>query len=744
MSNGPLAGIKVVEVAGSLAVNIAGGLLSDLGASVLIIEPEAGSLVRGRPGFHVWSRGKESVVAADPGAEAARLAPGADVVLVDEEIWKAAGGFDSARVTSVFETLGSDHPGGPVSFEAASSASEAYGGLMWTQQGSRDGPYYIVETPASMGCGLLAAVGALVSLYANDENKREVVRTSHLAGTLGLLLFSSTASPKGAPAGFSLDGDPKRVTTPLIRFYKAQDGWIVIGAPSSSLWGKLCIALDMTELVSDPRYDGAPFMIESAEARVWLVEQIEARIRTGTVSEWLARLQPYGVICAPVVPPDGILDERHIDDIKMRAEVDHPTAGHLVEPGVPILFHDNEVPGGRQAPELGAHSGATVESLLKSAREREPVVGAGFPLHGLRILDLAGFAAGPGATRILAGLGAAVQKVEGPDGDPFRLIGFSFASNNRGKQSVLLDLSKLEGQRQVMRLLESADVLLHNMRPNQQKRFGLTPAEVESARPGIVQTLVYGYGSSGPYSDFPTIDVVFEALTGGCLVQGGGYSPVGYGGGLADNGTSLMGALAIMAGLLARKRGNRGQNSEVSLLRTTLYRHCDLFVRPVSKWEPDSLVPDPIGLHAGMRLYQSADAWIFLAVSNEAEWQRLRGVAPGLSDVFAPGDDDWEQSGVKQLAALIGGKPTAHWMTVFSEHSVPGVPALSFRDFALRAVDDGNPLVTSFDDPEYGRLVGLHELINFSGHEWNRLGRAPALGEHTESISLMLRTEGQK
>jgi len=739
MSSGPLSELKVVEVAGSLAVNIAGGLLSDLGAKVLLIEPESGSLNRRLPGFHVWSRGKESLTAADPVAEAMRLAPGADILLIDEDAWNAAGRFETARVTAVIEGLGDDHPGGPISRDVANAAAEAYGGLMATQQGSREGPYYIVETPSSLGAGQLAVLGALVSIYANDESKREVVRVSHLAGTLGLLLFSSTASPKGSPAGFSLDGDPKRVTTPLIRFYQGKDGdWIVIGAPSPSLWGKLCIALDMPELVSDPRFEGAPFLIESAEARVWLVEQIEARIKTRTVAEWVEHLQSSGVICAPVIPPDGILDEEHVNATRMRAEIDHPTEGRIVEPGIPIIFHNDEVPGTRPAPLLDAHSVDAIEALLSNARERTPVSGDGLPLDGLRILDLAGFAAGPGAARLLAGMGADVLKIEGPDGDPFRFIGFSFASNNRGKRSVLLDLTKDEGQKQNMRLLRNVDVLLHNLRPNQQQKFGLTPAEAEVAKPDLVQAIVYGYGSASPYCDYPTIDVVFEALTGGCLVQGGGHSPVGFSGGLADNSTSLMGAMAIMAGLIAKKAGKGGQNAEVSLLRTTMYRHCDLLVRPISRWDPDKLRVDPIGVHGGIRLYRSADGWLFLAASNEEEWQRLRGLAPGLPEAFTPDHEAWNDNTVSELEQLFAKEPLAYWMTTCEEQRIPGVPVLSFRDFALKAVEEGSPLVMYFDDPEYGRLVGLHELIKFSGHEWKRLGRAPTLGEHTESINALV------
>ena len=725
-----LGSLTVLEVAGSQACLIAGGLLSDLGATVLMLEPPQGCPLRTAPGFQVWARGKHSVLDDPHCSVLLDLSPSADVLIVDEALWEQAGRPQAARVTAVIE------PGIPdvrssLATDVASSLADCYSGFAFTQQGSREGPYFVVESASSYGCAVLADIAVLASIYASKPSQSEVVRISHLAGALAMQQFSAVTSDDASSTTLPLDGDPKRVTTPLIRFYRTLDSWIVIAAVSPSLWVKLCIALDCAELVADPRYTDAPFNIPDAAARIALVETIQSIVQRRSTTDWLGRFRSAGVIAGPVLSPGEVLDTEHVMRIGMRQEFHDVGAGTVIRPGIPITHYPPSAQRARPIPQLGEHDPAVVQRI-QSGRSRAAVSvnRSSPPLTGLRVLDLATMAAGPGISRILAGLGAEVIKVEPPEGDPFRGLALSFAAINRGKRSVSVALGRTPMPAELENLIRGADIVVHNLRPSVAAKVGMTSAQLAALNPQVIEIRVSGYGTGGPHADLPSVDVLFEALTGASLLQGGG-EPVGYSGGPGDNATALLGTLATLAALhQPDRRGGGDQHLEVSLLATALYRHAQAMVRPLADWRELTLGPDPTGPSPTHRLYAASDGWALLAITHAEEWQRFRMIDCRLPQSFPqPIDSKWAAEVTIVLEQVIGGRTLQDFIAWCMAHDVPATCAQPLKTFLLQAHAARNPLVSRFSDANFGTLIGLDEMIRFEGPGWRSLSASPALGE---------------
>ncbi len=204
----------------------------------------------------------------------------------------------------------------------------------------------------------------------------------------------------------------------------------------------------------------------------------------------------------------------------------------------------------------------------------DPELPASGPLVGLRVVDLASVLAGPSAARYLADFGADVVKVERPEGDTWRNVGWTdddgrtslwWRFTNRNKRTVALDL-KVDADRQVLlRLLDGADVLVENFRPGTLERLGLGPDVLHARNPKLVVLRVTGFGQDGPYRNRPGFASIAEALSGFAAVNGEAdgpplLPPIA----LTDEVTGLVGAFAVMSAVY----GGVGQVIDVNLLES--------------------------------------------------------------------------------------------------------------------------------------------------------------------------------
>ena len=201
------------------------------------------------------------------------------------------------------------------------------------------------------------------------------------------------------------------------------------------------------------------------------------------------------------------------------------------------------------------------------------------PLDGVRVVELGVWVAGPAAGGVLADWGADVVKIEPPSGDPARMFGRMlgiedglsppFEMDNRGKRSIVLDVTTEDGRATTRELLSDADVFLTNVRPAALTRMGLDFAAVAEQNPRLVYGLITGYGESGPDADRAAYDVAaFWARSGlAHLLTRPGETPPFQRGGMGDHMAGMTLAGAVCAALVARGRTGKGQ-----LVSTSLYR----------------------------------------------------------------------------------------------------------------------------------------------------------------------------
>ena len=201
------------------------------------------------------------------------------------------------------------------------------------------------------------------------------------------------------------------------------------------------------------------------------------------------------------------------------------------------------------------------------------------PMEGIKVVELGVWVAGPAAGGILADWGADVVKIEPPNGDPARMFGRMlgiedgvsppFEMDNRGKRSIVLDLTTDDGRSTALELLSDADVFLTNVRPGALRRVGLDFETVADRNPRLVYGLITGYGESGPDADRAAYDVAaFWARAGlAHLLTRPGDTPPFQRGGMGDHTAGMTLAAAVCAALVARARTGTGQ-----LVSTSLYR----------------------------------------------------------------------------------------------------------------------------------------------------------------------------
>src|SRR6201998_3771281 len=246
------------------------------------------------------------------------------------------------------------------------------------------------------------------------------------------------------------------------------------------------------------------------------------------------------------------------------------------------------------------------------------------PLAGVRILEVGTMLAGPFATMTLADLGARVPKLEPPGGDISRQVGDSyFASLNRGKRSVCLDLASAAGQHRLAEIVAESHALLVNLKPSAIRRYGLTYETLRQYNQRLVCVALTGYGLAA--GGDPAFDYVIQAATGVAALTGGTCgAPALPGYSSADNSAGLTAAL----GLLAQIVSGRGGQVEVSLRDVMLsqlnYRASAFLNEGV---EPRR---QPFGAHSyyvPAQLFPTADGYLALFITHDGFWKSFAAEA---------------------------------------------------------------------------------------------------------------------
>ena len=366
------------------------------------------------------------------------------------------------------------------------------------------------------------------------------------------------------------------------------------------------------------------------------------------------------------------------------------------------------------------------------------------PLSSLRILEVGHILAGPYCGMLLADLGADVIKIESPEGDMARRISphqiglhnAYFASLNRNKRSVCLDLNTEEGQQALGRLVAESQALLTNMRPAVIKKLGLTYEHLKVWNERLVCVALTGYGLDGPYADRPAYDYVIQALAGVMALTGDPDGPPTKAGfSVADNSAGIMGAV----GLLAKIIEGKGGQVDVSLYDTILSQMNYLAGAYLNVGERPRRFRH--GSHPYMvpaQIFATKDGYLALFISHDRFWQRFATEVERpewLSDPrFATMKDRAINRDlvIAEVERLIKADSTANWVARLSQLGIV-VAGVETLEQALESdLSRARDMVAAIDTPDGTfRMVG--NPIKFS--EYSTTYKAPPLlGEHNDEI----------
>lgn len=311
------------------------------------------------------------------------------------------------------------------------------------------------------------------------------------------------------------------------------------------------------------------------------------------------------------------------------------------------------------------------------------------PLAGVVVVDLTRVLAGPYCTMVLADLGARVIKVEAPGtGDDARAIGpfvngesAYFASVNRGKESIALDL-KQEGDRAIFSdLLARADVLVENFRPGALARLGFGWEALSARHPRLIFASASGFGQTGPWAARPAYDIIVQAMGGLMSVTGPeGGPPVRVGTSIGDITAGLFAAIGILAALAERMATGRGAHVDVAMF------DCQLAIleNAIARLSATGEDPGPLGTRhpsiTPFQAFRAADGMLVIAAGNDTLWRALCQAleAPALADDprFATNPSRTEHAALLERAveAVLATRTVGEWLERLEAHGVPAGP----------------------------------------------------------------------
>lgn len=370
------------------------------------------------------------------------------------------------------------------------------------------------------------------------------------------------------------------------------------------------------------------------------------------------------------------------------------------------------------------------------------------PLDGIRVLDLTSVVLGPLATQALADLGADVIKIEGPEGDLMRANGVSrsegmssiYLALNRNKRSVVLDLKREAGAAALRRLIEGADVLVHNMRVAAIERLGFGYAAVAAINPRIVYCVATGFGQDGPHRDKPAFDDIIQAACGLVALGSSGGRPEYVPSLIADKTTGIVLANAVLAALLHRERNGQGQSVEVPMLETmasfVMAEHlAGLTFDPAA---------GPAGyarlLQGGRRPVQTADGWLCALPYTGRHWKAFFHAVgrDDLAEAYRIDSRAQRNAHIRDLYRHLGEitptRTTSAWMALFESLDIPATPIYAPDDLPAHPHLQAVGLFEKTTHPTEGPLREMRPTARFSATPLALRRHAPTLGEHTEEV----------
>lgn len=399
------------------------------------------------------------------------------------------------------------------------------------------------------------------------------------------------------------------------------------------------------------------------------------------------------------------------------------------------------------------------------------------PLDGIKVLEFTQIIAGPFCCMLLSDMGADVTKFEPVEGEPWRLMAELipkesrvFASLNRGKRGVAMDLSAPEAQRAVHKLVETADVVVINYRPGVAEQLKIDYETLRAINPRLIYCDNTAFGRRGPLSTRPGYDIVVQALTG--LMAGEakmqGDVPAYIYPAVADFATGIQMANAVCAALFARERTGKGQRIDTTLMGTALAIQTSAFIW-IDAWDSDVIPQMQSAIHEARqqkrpfpeqvairqqyrpqataniyyRVYQTADGFVAVGALSNALRRKVLA-ATGLHDprfkpdgTFELNPEGWAEEGarlVKEAEDLFRSKSTDEWLTLLEQHGVPAGPLYFVDELFDHPQTIENGLIADVDHDLLGHMRMVGPPFQMSETPLRVRGASPVLGGATDEV----------
>jgi crotonobetainyl-CoA:carnitine CoA-transferase CaiB-like acyl-CoA transferase len=383
------------------------------------------------------------------------------------------------------------------------------------------------------------------------------------------------------------------------------------------------------------------------------------------------------------------------------------------------------------------------------------------PLTGIRVLDLTRVLAGPWCTQNLADLGAEVIKIERPGaGDDTRGWGppyikdaqgndtseaAYYASANRNKKSVALDIASEQGARLVRELAKQSDILVENFKVGGLRKYGLDYDSIQAINPALIYCSITGFGQTGPYASRAGYDFMIQGMGGLMSITGErddlpGGGPQKAGVAVADLMTGMYSTVGILAALHERSRSGLGQHIDMALLDCQVA----MLANQNLNYMTTGVAPKRAGnAHQNLVPYQvfaAADGHLIVAVGNDSQFRAYCGVIgrPGLPD-----DVRFKTNSnrvihrdilVPMLVEAMKAQSRDHWLEALEKVGVPAGPINNIDQVYQDPQVQARGMVQTLPHAAAGQAPVGASPLKLSGSPVTYRHAAPLLGEHTEQV----------
>jgi crotonobetainyl-CoA:carnitine CoA-transferase CaiB-like acyl-CoA transferase len=372
------------------------------------------------------------------------------------------------------------------------------------------------------------------------------------------------------------------------------------------------------------------------------------------------------------------------------------------------------------------------------------------PLAGIRVVDLTSAVLGPVATQILGDMGADVIKIEPPEGDPIRPLGPSrhpgmgayFLNINRNKRSVALDLKQPAAREALLKLVETADVFVHNMRLGAAERLGLDYSAVAGRNPRIVYAAASGFRKDGAYRDRPSFDDVIQGESGLAALNGGpGGEPRYVPMAVCDKVCGYALASAVSMALFHRERSGKGQEVHVPMLETMVaFNLADHLWHGVLA-EPEKGLGYPRMLTEHRRPFPTKDGHICILATTDLQSRHLFEAidCPELADDHRFSTLARRTDNIGELYGIViermRRRTTAEWRERLDSFDVPNGVVTSLEGLLADPYLNDAGFFEQVEHPSEGKMLTTTIPVMFSGSPGDSFRLPPPrLGEHTRSL----------